>query len=266
MSAAWPPPQGLSTNPGLTACICVNLYIFLFCSDVDAAVVNSDAVSVDPTSMTYKSELSPPGLPSESSVIHLNAQPAPPSVPPHAAGTMSGNMGAAGLEMSLPAQSTMTAPLMDTTMTQLNCDTNMTSQTDSGELMTPVLTLKDVAQMSQIGGADASHQTSEMNDAQTVGPCVGSATHGEIDTALTTQGVMEAALASAGLGSTGLGSTNLAADAEDDEDTEPLSKCVCVFGAGLGSSTVDLVLKYTKYPKYIPSTSTGQVLIFLKST
>ena len=36
------------------------------------------------------------------------------------------------------------------------------------------------------------------------------------------------------------------------------------FGAGLGSSTVDQVLKYTKYPKYIPSTSTGQVLIFLK--
>ena len=35
---------------------------------------------------------------------------------------------------------------------------------------------------------------------------------------------------------------------------------------GLGSSTVDQVLKYTKYPKYIPSTSTGQVLIFLKST
>ena len=34
--------------------------------------------------------------------------------------------------------------------------------------------------------------------------------------------------------------------------------------AGLGSSTVDQVLKYTKYPKYIPSTSTGQVLIFLK--
>ena len=31
--------------------------------------------------------------------------------------------------------------------------------------------------------------------------------------------------------------------------------------AGLGSSTVDQVLKY---PKYIPSTSTGQVLIFLK--
>ena len=38
------------------------------------------------------------------------------------------------------------------------------------------------------------------------------------------------------------------------------------YGAGLGSSTVDQVLKYTKYPKYIPSTSTGQVLIFLKST
>ena len=36
--------------------------------------------------------------------------------------------------------------------------------------------------------------------------------------------------------------------------------------AELGSSTVDQVLKYTKYPKYIPSTSTGQVLIFLKST
>ena len=35
---------------------------------------------------------------------------------------------------------------------------------------------------------------------------------------------------------------------------------------GLGSSTVDHVLKYAKYPKYIPSTSTGQVLIFLKST
>ena len=31
---------------------------------------------------------------------------------------------------------------------------------------------------------------------------------------------------------------------------------------GLGSSTVDQVLKYTKYPKYIPSTSTGQVLTF----
>ena len=36
--------------------------------------------------------------------------------------------------------------------------------------------------------------------------------------------------------------------------------------SGLGSSTIDQVLKYTKYPKYIPSTSTGQVLIFLKST
>ena len=36
--------------------------------------------------------------------------------------------------------------------------------------------------------------------------------------------------------------------------------------AGLGSSTVDQVLKYTKYPKHLPSTSTGQVLIFLKST
>ena len=35
--------------------------------------------------------------------------------------------------------------------------------------------------------------------------------------------------------------------------------------SGLGSSTVDQVLKYTKYPKYVPSTSTGQVLIFLKS-
>ena len=38
------------------------------------------------------------------------------------------------------------------------------------------------------------------------------------------------------------------------------------FEPGLGSSTVDQVLKYTKYPKYIQSTSTGQVLIFLKST
>ena len=34
--------------------------------------------------------------------------------------------------------------------------------------------------------------------------------------------------------------------------------------AGLWSSTVDQVLKYTKYHKYKPSTSTGQVLIFLK--
>ena len=39
-----------------------------------------------------------------------------------------------------------------------------------------------------------------------------------------------------------------------------------VYLPGLGSSTVDQVLKYTKYPKYIPCTSTGQVLIFLKST
>ena len=38
------------------------------------------------------------------------------------------------------------------------------------------------------------------------------------------------------------------------------------YGTGLGSSTVDQVLKYTKYYKYIPSTSTGQVLIILKST
>ena len=37
-----------------------------------------------------------------------------------------------------------------------------------------------------------------------------------------------------------------------------------IYISGLGSSTVDQVLKYTKYPKYIPSTSTGQVLIFLK--
>ena len=32
----------------------------------------------------------------------------------------------------------------------------------------------------------------------------------------------------------------------------------------MGSSTADQVLKYTKYPKHLPSTSTGQVLIFLK--
>ena len=32
--------------------------------------------------------------------------------------------------------------------------------------------------------------------------------------------------------------------------------------AGLGSSTVDQVLKYTKYPKYIPSTSST----FISST
>ena len=36
--------------------------------------------------------------------------------------------------------------------------------------------------------------------------------------------------------------------------------------SGLGPSTVDQVLKYTKCPKYIPSTSTGQVLIFFKRT
>ena len=40
--------------------------------------------------------------------------------------------------------------------------------------------------------------------------------------------------------------------------------CVCKCDAGLGSSTVDQVLKYTKYYKYIPSTSTDQVLFFLK--
>ena len=34
--------------------------------------------------------------------------------------------------------------------------------------------------------------------------------------------------------------------------------------ARLGSSTVDQVLKYTKYLKHIPSTSTGQVLRFKK--
>ena len=37
-----------------------------------------------------------------------------------------------------------------------------------------------------------------------------------------------------------------------------------IYLSGLGSSTVDQVLKYTKYPKHLPSTSTGQVLIFLK--
>ena len=42
------------------------------------------------------------------------------------------------------------------------------------------------------------------------------------------------------------------------------AKCNIMRVSGLGSSTVDQVLKYTKYPKYIPSTS--QVLIFLKST
>ena len=39
---------------------------------------------------------------------------------------------------------------------------------------------------------------------------------------------------------------------------------VMLSATGLASSTVDQVLKYTKYPKYIPSTSTGQVLIFEK--
>ena len=37
-----------------------------------------------------------------------------------------------------------------------------------------------------------------------------------------------------------------------------------MFLSGLGSSTVDQVLKYTKYSKFIQSTSTGQVLIFFK--
>ena len=39
-----------------------------------------------------------------------------------------------------------------------------------------------------------------------------------------------------------------------------------MYYTGLGLSTVDQVLKYIKYPKYMPSTSTGQVLIYLKST
>ena len=39
-------------------------------------------------------------------------------------------------------------------------------------------------------------------------------------------------------------------------------KTQLILTSGLGSSTVDQVLKYTKYPKYIPSTSTGQVLNF----
>ena len=34
---------------------------------------------------------------------------------------------------------------------------------------------------------------------------------------------------------------------------------ITILLAGLGSSTVDQVLKYTKYLKHIPSTSTGQV-------
>ena len=32
----------------------------------------------------------------------------------------------------------------------------------------------------------------------------------------------------------------------------------------VGSITVDQVLKHTKYPKHLPSTSTGQVLILFK--
>ena len=40
------------------------------------------------------------------------------------------------------------------------------------------------------------------------------------------------------------------------------NECFTLSASGLGSSTVDQVLKYTKYPKYIPSTSTGQVLFF----
>ena len=44
----------------------------------------------------------------------------------------------------------------------------------------------------------------------------------------------------------------------------PIHSYMCT--PGLGSSTVDQVLKYIKYPKYIPSTSTAQVLLFLKST
>ena len=43
---------------------------------------------------------------------------------------------------------------------------------------------------------------------------------------------------------------------------EMKNKLATSYKSGLGSSTVDQVLKYTKYPKYIPSTSTGQVLIF----
>ena len=41
-------------------------------------------------------------------------------------------------------------------------------------------------------------------------------------------------------------------------------RCKSEWVSGLRSSTVDQVLKYTKYPKYIPSTSTSQVLIFFK--
>ena len=48
----------------------------------------------------------------------------------------------------------------------------------------------------------------------------------------------------------------------NDQIRLPLIRCEYGCESGLGSSTVDQVLKYTKYPKYIPSTSTGQVLIF----
>ena len=48
--------------------------------------------------------------------------------------------------------------------------------------------------------------------------------------------------------------------------SNPQFVLINTYRPGLGSSTVDQVLKYTKYPKYIPSTSTGQVLIFLKRT
>ena len=44
--------------------------------------------------------------------------------------------------------------------------------------------------------------------------------------------------------------------------TWPTPRCHSCYQAGLGSSTVDQVLNYTKNPKYLPSTSTGQVLIF----
>ena len=46
--------------------------------------------------------------------------------------------------------------------------------------------------------------------------------------------------------------------------TDPIVQIKCLMLLGLESSTVDQVLKYSKYPKYILSTSTGQVLIFLK--
>ena len=49
-----------------------------------------------------------------------------------------------------------------------------------------------------------------------------------------------------------------------DSDEHSGSYFYGVLSSGLGSSTDDQVLKYTKYHKYIPSTSTGQVLVFLK--